>query len=72
MSYNMQAFTNTSGREVMIETPEQYKARLAAYVEGKDPIAMQRQTPRTLAQLIEGIPETNIRLRPCARQVVRD
>jgi hypothetical protein len=47
----------------MIETPEQYKVRLAAYVEGKDPIAMQRQTPRILAQLIEGIPETKIRLR---------
>jgi DinB superfamily len=48
----------------MIETPEQYKVRLAAYVEGKDVIVMQRQTPRILAQLIEGIPETNIRLRP--------
>ena len=40
----------------MIETPEQYKVRLAAYVEGKDPIAIQRQTPHILAQLIEGIP----------------
>jgi hypothetical protein len=52
----------------MIETAEQYKARLATYVEGKDPIAMQRETPRILAQLIEGIPETKVRLRPAPRK----
>lgn len=27
----------------MVETAEQYKARLAAHAEGKDPVAMQRQ-----------------------------
>jgi hypothetical protein len=48
----------------MAETPEEYRARLAAYVEGKDPLAMQRQAPRTLAELIDGIAETRIRLRP--------
>jgi hypothetical protein len=48
----------------MAETPEEYRARLAAYVEGKDPLAMQRQAPRTLAELIDGIVETRIRLRP--------
>ena len=48
----------------MVETAEQYKARLAGYVEGKDPVAMQRQTPRTLADLIEGVAETALSLRP--------
>lgn len=33
----------------MTETADQYKARLATYGEGKDPIAMQRETPRRLA-----------------------
>ena len=48
----------------MVETAEQYKTRLAAYVEGKDPIAMQRQAPHTLAQLIEGVAESKLRIRP--------
>ena len=48
----------------MGESSEQYTARLAAYVQGKDPIAMQRQAPSTLAQLIEGIAEAKLRLRP--------
>lgn len=48
----------------MIEAAEQYKARLAAYVEGKDPIAMQSQAPRTLARLIDGVAEAKLRLKP--------
>jgi chromatin segregation and condensation protein Rec8/ScpA/Scc1 (kleisin family) len=48
----------------MVEAAEQYKARLAAYVEGKDPIAMQSQAPRTLARLIDGIAETKLSLKP--------
>ena len=39
------------------ETADQYKARLGSYVRGKDPIAMQREAPRTLANLIEGAPD---------------
>ena len=35
----------------MVETAEQYKARFRGYVEGKDPIAMQREAPRTLAEV---------------------
>lgn len=38
----------------MSETAEQYRNRFAAYVEGKDPIAMQREALDTLAGLIEG------------------
>lgn len=48
----------------MVETPEQYKARLAAYTEGKDPVAMQCEAPRTLAHLIEDVSETTLSLRP--------
>jgi exoribonuclease II len=35
-----------------------------SYVEGKDPIAVQRRTPELLAQLIEGQHETNLQERP--------
>src|SRR5947209_7685482 len=35
------------GVVLMPETAEQYKARFAAYVAGKDVIAMQREAPRT-------------------------
>jgi DinB superfamily len=48
----------------MVEAAEQYKARLAAYTEGKDPIAMQREAPRTLAHLIEGASESTLRFGP--------
>jgi len=48
----------------MVEAAEQYKARLAAYVEGKDPVAMQSQAPRTLARLIDVAAETKLSLKP--------
>jgi len=43
---------------------EQYGARLAGYVKGKDPIAMQREAPATLASLIETLPEEKLRQPP--------
>jgi hypothetical protein len=39
----------------MTETAEEYKSRFAAYVEGKDPVALQREAPDTIAGLIAGI-----------------
>jgi hypothetical protein len=48
----------------MAESPEQYEARLAGYVEGRDAIAMQREAPRTLARLIAGVAEQTLRRRP--------
>ena len=48
----------------MAETAEQYKARLASYVEGKDPIAMQAEAPGTLARLIEGVAQAELCRRP--------
>jgi uncharacterized damage-inducible protein DinB len=47
-----------------LSAAEQYKARLAAYIEGQDPIEMQRDTPRTLARLIEGIPGEKLKQPP--------
>jgi chromatin segregation and condensation protein Rec8/ScpA/Scc1 (kleisin family) len=48
----------------MVEAAEQYKARLGAYVEGKDPVAMQSQTSHTLARLVDGVGETQLSLKP--------
>jgi len=50
----------------MTETTEENKSRFAAYTEGRDPIAMQREAPRTLAQLIDGLAENRLRLRPAS------
>jgi len=35
----------------------QYKGKLEAYTEGKDPLAMQLDTPRILAELMAGATE---------------
>jgi hypothetical protein len=43
---------------------EQYKARLAAYVKDKDPIAMQHATPGILARLIEGVSAQRLKREP--------
>ncbi len=43
---------------------EEYKARILKYSEGKDPIAMQREMPKLLSQLIAGVPESKLRERP--------
>jgi hypothetical protein len=47
-----------------METHEQYKARILALVEGKDALAVQRETAAHLAQLIAGIPADKLRQRP--------
>ncbi len=46
------------------ETAEQYAARFASYVEGQDPLAMQRGAPRKIATLIEGLSVAELRTRP--------
>ena len=50
----------------MPETPEQYKQRLAGYVENQDPLAIQRETPSRLAALIDGISSGQLTRRPGA------
>src|ERR1700683_4194412 len=54
----------TSGTSDRAETPEQYQARLAAYVRGKDALALQREAPRILERLIAGVSEERLRRRP--------
>jgi uncharacterized damage-inducible protein DinB len=46
------------------ETKEQYRARFAAYVDGKDVLVMQREAPRTLARLIVNVPEERLKAKP--------
>jgi hypothetical protein len=48
----------------MAETIEQYKARLAGYVAGKDPVALMRETPRLFAELIHAWPLEVLRRPP--------
>ena len=45
-------------------TPAEYKARILSFVEGKDPLEVQRQTPELLAQLIDGVSDSRLRQRP--------
>jgi hypothetical protein len=40
----------------MSESIEQYKARLSGYIAGRDPVAVMRETPRMLAELIHAWP----------------
>jgi uncharacterized damage-inducible protein DinB len=59
------AFEKKRGEDwTMSETSEQYKTRLQTYIAGKDPIAMQREAPRKLASLVEGVPEAKLNQRP--------
>ncbi len=39
-----------------MESAAQYKARIFALTDNKDPLTVQRETPNQLAELIEGIP----------------
>jgi hypothetical protein len=45
-------------------TAAEYKARILSYVQGKDPVAVQRETPELLAQAIKGVSDDNLRRRP--------
>ena len=46
------------------EPAEQYAARFATYVEGRDPLTMQREAPRTIAALIDDVPAEKLKTRP--------
>jgi len=46
------------------ETAEQYAARFASYVEGRDPLSMQREAPKTIAALINGVSADELKQRP--------
>ena len=42
----------------------EYKARILSYVEGKDPLEVQRKTPELLADLVVSVPEKQLFERP--------
>jgi hypothetical protein len=48
----------------MAETFEQYTQRIVAYTTGKDPIAMQREVPELIAELIHGVALEKLMARP--------
>jgi hypothetical protein len=48
----------------MKETVQQYIHRITDYVEGKEPLAVQRATAKKLARLIDGVPLVKLRKRP--------
>ena len=50
----------------MTETPQQYKARILGLIEGKDAVAVQRETAAKLASLIQGVPAARLSQRPAA------
>ena len=48
----------------MQETPEQYIKRILGYVEGKDPLRVQRETPKKLQPLINPLSKKQLTQRP--------
>ena len=49
-----------------METPLQYKARILALMEDKDPVGVQSDTYRQIAGLVQGVPQEKLRARPSA------
>src|SRR5271157_3740073 len=47
-----------------MSTFAEYKARILSYVEGKDPLQVQRKTPEVLADLVVSVPEKKLYERP--------
>ena len=47
-----------------METIADYKARILSYVEGKDPLQVQRKTPELLADMVVSVPEKQLYERP--------
>lgn len=48
------------------ETPEQYKSRILGLMEGKDAVAVQRETAAKLAKLVDGASREQLGRRPSA------
>jgi hypothetical protein len=48
----------------MNETPQQYTQRILAYIEGKQPFAVQAATAKKLGRLIKGVSTAKLRKRP--------
>jgi len=48
----------------MQETPQQYTARILGYVEGKNPLQIERSTPRKLAAIVSRLSRKQLMQRP--------
>lgn len=48
----------------MKETPQQYTKRILGYVDGKDPLKIQKSTPKKLEKLIKPLSKKQMRRRP--------
>jgi hypothetical protein len=48
----------------MPETPQEYVQRILTYTEGRDPLRVQRETPKKLAALIKGLDKKRLSKRP--------
>ena len=52
----------------MPETPDEYRLRLASYVDNRDPLEIQRETPAKLARLLDAIPADRLTRRANPQQ----
>jgi hypothetical protein len=48
----------------MNETPQQYMHRVLGYTKGRNPLRVQLETPKRLAQLVHGVPKRTLMRRP--------
>jgi len=48
----------------MQETPQQYTKRILGFVEGKDPLRVQRETPKKLQTLVKPLSKKQLTQRP--------
>ena len=48
----------------MNETPQQYKERILKLMQGKDAVAVQRETVARLSKLVDGVPADRLATRP--------
>ena len=50
----------------MPETPQQYIQRILGYIEGKEPLRVQRETPRKLAAIVRKLSKKQLARKPAA------
>jgi uncharacterized damage-inducible protein DinB len=50
--------------DFMQETPQQYMQRILGYIEGKDPLRVQRDTPKKLQKLVKPLSKQQLTRRP--------
>jgi uncharacterized damage-inducible protein DinB len=61
---NQNQTSNSWLEDFMQETPEQYIKRILGFVEGKDPLRVQRETPKKLQTLVKPLSKNQLMQRP--------